>query len=33
VTADTAANQREIADDVKDLVPHEFVCKTQRFLA
>jgi len=33
VTANTCADQRKITDDVENLVPREFVRKTQRFLA
>ena len=33
VTADTPADQREIADNIEDFVPYEFVGKTQRLLA
>src|SRR5215208_4450354 len=33
VTANTPTDQREIADNIEDFVPYEFVWKTQWFLA
>src|SRR5213592_3512427 len=33
MTSDTAPDEREIADDVENFVPDEFVGKTQWFLA
>src|SRR5713101_2472408 len=33
MASDTAADQREVADNIENFVPHEFVAKTQRFLA
>ena len=33
MTTNAPPDEREIADDIKDFVPHEFVRETQRFLA
>ena len=33
MAADRATEQREIANDIEDLVPHELVGKSERFLA